>query len=105
MFIIKKTNHFDRWFTKLKDVMAKARIVVLFKKIEKGNLGDHKLIGDGISKFRIDYGPGYRLYYKKKGSVIILLLNDGVKKTQERDIAKAKEIWKEIEVNDENKSK
>ncbi len=105
MFIIEKTNHFDRWFTKLKDIRARARIVVLFKKIEQGNLGDHRPIGGGISEFRIDYGPGYRLYYKKKGSVIILLLNGGVKKTQERDIAKAKQIWKEIEVNDENKSK
>ena len=105
MFIIEKTNHFDKWFKKLKDVRAKAKIAVLFKKIEIGNLGDHKSIGDGLSEFRIAYGPGYRIYYRKKGNIIILLLNGGDKNSQERDIARAKEIWKEIEANNENQSK
>jgi putative addiction module killer protein len=102
MYILEKTNHFDRWFSKLKDIRAKARIAVLLKKVEAGNLGIHRSVGDGISEFKLDYGPGYRLYYKRKGNVIILLINGGTKNSQERDIRRAKEIWNEIEEDHED---
>ena len=61
--------------------------------VEKGNLGDFKSVGNGILEMRIDYGPGYRLYFAKEGDTIVLILVGGEKSTQEQDIVKAKNIW------------
>lgn len=79
---------------KLKDYNAKARINIRIRRIEEGNLGDVKSVGNGISEIRIDYGPGYRLYLTKRGQTIILLLCGGDKTTQEKDIQQAKEMIK-----------
>lgn len=68
---------------------------------ENGNLGDVSSVGDKVFEMRIFYGPGYRLYYTRKGDAIILLINGGDKSTQDRDIKKAKEILKELEANDD----
>lgn len=79
---------------KLKDYNAKARINIRIRRIEEGNLGDVKSVGNGVSEIRIDYGPGYRLYLTKRGQTIILLLCGGDKTTQEKDIQQAKEMIK-----------
>jgi len=104
MFLIEKTDHFDKWFKKLKDIKAKAKIAVLLKKLEAGNLSDHKSVGGGLSEFRLDFGRGYRIYYRQHKRVVIILLIGGDKSTQSADIVKAKSIWKEIKAHYENES-
>ncbi len=81
---------------KLKDVKAKARILIRLKRAESGNLSDHKNIGDGVFEMGIDYGPGYRVYFVKSKSIIIILLSGGDKSSQAKDIIKAKQIASEI---------
>ncbi|WP_414499426.1 type II toxin-antitoxin system RelE/ParE family toxin [Zymobacter sp. IVIA_12111.31 C1] len=93
-----QTSVFKRWFTRLRDRRARARISLRLDRLQADNAGDVKPVGDGISEMRIDYGPGYRVYYQQKGPIVILLLCGGDKSTQSSDIAKAKEIakaWRE----------
>ncbi|MBR7630924.1 type II toxin-antitoxin system RelE/ParE family toxin [Aeromonas popoffii] len=93
-----KTNIFDRWFDTLRDVRAKAKVTARIRRLGLGNPGDVKPIGEGLSEMRIDYGPGYRVYYMTKGPIIIVLLCGGDKGTQARDIEQAKTIaaqWKD----------
>jgi putative addiction module killer protein len=97
VFLIEKTVTFDRWLTRLKDPTAKSRILVQIKKVEAGNLGSSKSLGGGLSELKIDYGPGYRLYYARKGRTIIWLLCGGDKRSQRRDIEKALELLDELE--------
>lgn len=96
MYIIQKTNHFEKWLCKLKDIVAKARILAWLKMVELGNLGDYKSIGNGVSEMKIDYGPGYRLYFTRSRGVVVILLIGGDKTSQARDIRKAKKIASEI---------
>jgi len=97
MLSIKKTKEFDRWLRKLKDLRAKAKILFRIQKIESdGHFGDCKPVGEGISEMRINYAKGYRVYFKEKDEKIILLLIGGDKSTQQKDIAKAKEIWRKL---------
>jgi putative addiction module killer protein len=98
MFLVEKSNHFDKWLTKLKDKVAKARILVRIKKVENGNLGEYRAVGGRVSELKIDYGPGYRLYFTKKGDAIIWLLCGGDKSSQQRDIRRAQEILKDLEI-------
>lgn len=93
MFLVEKTSEFDKWLRRLKDTRAKAKILLRLQRVEAGNLGDVAPVGEGISEMRIHFGPGYRIYFKKHGSRLILLLNAGLKSTQDRDIKKAKQIW------------
>ena len=81
------------WLGALPDRQAKARIVVRVNRMAGGNLGDVKPVGDGVWEARIDYGPGYRLYYAQAGRRLILLLIGGDKRTQQSDIAKAHRYW------------
>ncbi len=81
------------WLGALPDRQAKARIVVRVNRMAGGNLGDVKPVGDGVWEARIDYGPGYRLYYAQAGRRLILLLIGGDKRTQQSDIAKAHGYW------------
>ena len=97
MFLIEKTTTFDRWLTGLRDPAATARILVQIKKVEAGNLGSSKALGGGLSELKIDYGPGYRLYYIRKGRTVIWLLCGGDKRSQRRDIAKARKLLDELE--------
>lgn len=93
-----KTDVFDRWLTGLKDRHARARIEVRIRRLSLGNAGDVKPIGEGLSELRIDYGPGYRVYFMRRGPMIVVLLCGGDKGSQDRDIALAKNIaaqWKE----------
>ncbi|PUE30759.1 addiction module protein [Limnohabitans sp. Jir61] len=81
------------WLGALPDRQAKARIVVRVNRMAGGNLGDVKPVGDGVWEARIDYGPGYRLYYAQAGRRLILLLIGGDKRTQQSDITKAQDYW------------
>ncbi len=98
MIEVRKTEIFDKWFTKLKDRKAKARIQARIDRVEIGNFGDVSPVGEGISELRIFYGPGYRVYYVQKDSVVVILLSGGDKSSQKTDIAKAKEVAKQLEV-------
>ena len=94
MYIIEKTDEFDKWLRKLKDIRAKTKILFRIQRIEQnGNFGDCEPVGEGISELRIHYAKGYRVYLKEYGEKIVLLLNGGDKSTQQKDIAKAKQIW------------
>ena len=95
MNTITRTAEFDLWLKRLKDNTATYKIVMRVKRAERGNFGDNHSVGDGVSEMRIDWGPGYRVYFAQKGSTIYLLLLGGDKRTQSADIAKAKAIWKE----------
>ncbi len=100
MIIIEKTSEFDKWIGKLKDIRAKAKILFRLQKLETDEyFGDCKPVGDGISEMRINYAKGYRVYFKKKGSQIIILLIGGDKSSQKKDIKKAKEIWNRVKNN------
>ena len=77
----------------MKDAKTRARIRVRINRIRLGNFGDCKSVGSGVSEFRIDYGPGYRVYFGRVGEKIVLLLCGGTKKNQEKDIKLAKEYW------------
>jgi putative addiction module killer protein len=93
-----KTDTFGDWFGGLRDMRAKARIDMRLIRLAQGNSGDAQPVGGGISELRIDYGPGYRVYYLRRGPVVVVLLCGGDKGTQTRDIALAKELaaqWKE----------
>ena len=86
------SSTFDRWLRKLKDRRAAARVLVRVQRLAAGNPGDVKPVGGGISELRIDYGPGYRVYYLHEGDRLVLLLCDGDKSSQSADIANAHEI-------------
>lgn len=94
--VIVETNEYLRWYNKLKDSKAKARIDVRLRRIAtQEHFGDCKSVRDSIFELRIDYGPGYRVYYTQRGEEIILLLIGGDKSTQQSDIDKAKKILAE----------
>ncbi len=96
MVEVKKTDEFDGWLKDLKDQKAKAKILVRIQRLEAGNPGQVNSVGDGISEMKIDFGPGYRAYYKQTGQQIILLLCGGDKSTQDKDIKRAKAIAAEL---------
>jgi putative addiction module killer protein len=86
---IRRTSEFDKWLKKLHDSDARARILARIKRLVEGNPGDSRFLGD-ISELRIDYGPGYRVYFKDTGTEIIIILCGGDKTTQQADIARAR---------------
>ncbi|KRE62386.1 type II toxin-antitoxin system RelE/ParE family toxin [Nostocoides sp. Soil756] len=92
MVDVVRSSTFDRWLRKLKDRRAAARVLVRVQRLAAGNPGDVKPVGGGISELRIDYGPGYRVYYLHEGDRLILLLCGGDKSSQSADIANAHEI-------------
>jgi putative addiction module killer protein len=89
MVEIRKTKTFAKWLDGLDDIRARARILVRIERLAAGNPGDVKPVGEGVSELRIDYGPGYRVYYKKKGRSVVILLAGGDKRTQSRNIKTA----------------
>lgn len=95
MFTVRRTGLFDEWLKGLNDRRAAARIVSRIDRFERGNPGQTKDLGEGVSEMKIDYGPGYRVYYCCRGKVVFLLLCGGDKRTQNKDIAEAKRIAKE----------
>ncbi len=95
MIEVRQTEAFIEWLSRLSDSSA-ARIVTRIRRIEIGNFGDAKSVGGGVSELRIDYGSGFRVYFTRRGSTIVILLCAGDKKTQRRDIAKAQQMAKEV---------
>ena len=89
MFEIRKTKTFAKWLDGLRDMRARARVQVRIERLGTGNVGDAKSVGEGVSEMRIDYGPGYRVYFTKRGSEVIVLLAGGDKRTQDADILTA----------------
>lgn len=89
---ILQTSNYSRWFASLRDVRTRARIDVRIRRLSLGNPGDAKSLGGGISELRVDFGPGYRVYFARKGPALILLLAGGDKSRQQADIARAREI-------------
>jgi putative addiction module killer protein len=97
MYIIEKTDQFDKWLRKLKDLRAKAKILFRIQKIENDeHFGDCEPVGNGIRELKIGYAKGYRVYFNESDGKIIILLIGGDKSTQQRDIENAKEILKRI---------
>ena len=96
MIEVRKTDVFSNWFNGLKDRKAKARIQARIDRVEMGNFGDVAPVGEGVSELRIFYRPGYRVYYVQQGEVVVILLSGGNKSTQSADIAKAKELAKQL---------
>lgn len=93
-----QSDVFERWLTELRDANAKVCIRTRIRRLSLGNPGDVKSVGGGISEMRIDYGPGYRVYFTQRGALVILLLCGGDKRTQQQDIKQAKAIaaeWKD----------
>ena len=86
MIEIRKTDVYAKWLDGLRDIRARARILARVERLAAGNPGDVEPVGEGISEMRIDYGPGYRVYYKKHGWELVILLAGGDKRTQARDI-------------------
>lgn len=95
MFDIIQSDIFKAWLRKLRDSTAQDRILVRMRRMSKGNLGDVKAVGEGVSEARIDYGPGYRIYFITHGKTVIVLLCGGDKRSQSRDIQQAKTLAKE----------
>lgn len=96
MYRIEQTTAFAEWFDGLRDVRAQEKIGIRIARIEAGLLGDRKTLGDGISELRIDFGPGYRLYYTIRGQVVVILLCGSAKRDQDRAIRLAKELAKQV---------
>lgn len=96
MIEVRKTDIFAKWIDGLRDSRARARILVRIERLAQGNKGDCKPVGEGISELRIDYGPGYRVYFMKKGRRLFILLAGGDKRTQTKDIILAQELAKNI---------
>jgi len=89
MLTLLLSEEFDQWLLKLRDSRARARIVARIRSASLGNLGDVAPVGEGVWEFRVHYGPGYRLYYTRRGDTVYLLLVGGDKSSQKRDIRKA----------------
>jgi putative addiction module killer protein len=96
MFTVRQTEEFVAWLDGLTDKRAQIRIVARLRRIEAGNLGDWRAVEGAISEIRIDHGPGYRLYFTRIGTVIVVILNAGDKSTQKRDIRRALKMASEI---------
>lgn len=96
MNTIHETELFSDWVDNLRDLKAKMRILARVNRARVGNFGECKALGDGICEMKIDYGPGYRVYYAQDGFNVYLLILGGDKSTQNKDIANAKEIWRTI---------
>lgn len=96
MIEIRQTDAYSRWFNGLRDRQARARINVRIRRLSLGNPGDVKPVGEGVSEMRIDYGPGYRVYFVQSGQTMVVLLAGGDKRTQSGDIENALKLAREL---------
>ena len=97
MFTVRLTSEFEAWLDGLRDKKAQVRIAARLQLADAGNLGDWSSIAGAISEMRVNFGPGYRLYFTRRGRILIVMLNGGDKSTQARDIKRAQQILKELE--------
>jgi putative addiction module killer protein len=93
---VRQTEIFTRWLAKLRDGRARARIQARIDRLELGNPGDTKSVGGGVSEMRIDYGPGYRVYFIRRGEALVILVAGGDKRTQDYDIATAIKLARDL---------
>ena len=89
------TEPYTEWFRKLRDGVAKISVSMRLRRMEMGNFGDCSPVGEGVSELRIQTGPGYRVYFGRRGEFLVILLTGGSKSSQAVDIAKAKSLWTE----------
>jgi putative addiction module killer protein len=93
---IRRTEVYARWLDGLRDVRARARVLVRVERLATGNPGDVRPVGEGVSEMRIDYGPGYRVYFKRQGRTVVVLLAGGDKRTQSNDIDAAQRLGRNL---------
>ena len=86
---------FADWFSRLRDIRAKQKVIARLANVRSGSLGNTRAVGEGVQELKIDYGPGYRVYFGQAGNEIVILLCGGDKRTQDEDIKQAKAFWKE----------
>ncbi len=98
MFTVRQTQEFQDWLDDLKDKKAQLRIVARLRQAEAGNLGDWKPVGNEVSEMRVDFGPGYRLYFTKRQNILVVMLAGGDKSTQARDVKRAQKILQQLEL-------
>lgn len=96
MIEVRQTEIFARWFANLRDGQARARINARIRRLSIGNPGDVRSVGGGVSELRIDYGPGYRVYFVRRGEALVILVSGGDKRTQDYDIAMAIKLAREL---------
>ena len=96
MIEVRQTETFAAWFARLRDREARARVTVRIRRLSLGNPGDVKPVGSGVSELRIDYGPGYRVYFVRRADKLVVLLCGGDKRRQARDIAQAMTLAQEL---------
>ena len=96
MIEVRQTDEYSDWFAKLRDKRARARINARIRRLSLGNPGDVKAVGEGVSELRIDYGPGYRVYFLQRGREVVILLAGGDKRTQQKDIQTALELVRNL---------
>ena len=94
---VNKTDEYREWLDRLRDQAGRARILVRVDRLIHGNPGDHRNLQGGVSELKIDFGPGYRVYYTQRGEQLLLLLIGGDKSSQAKDIAKAQQLAKDFE--------
>ena len=97
MYIVRRTEMFSGWFKRLKDPSTRQRLNVRLRKAMRGNLGDVRRVGPGVFEMREHFGPGWRMYYARRGKVLIIMLGGGDKSTQATDIARAIELADKLE--------
>jgi putative addiction module killer protein len=96
MIEILQTEDYARWFERLKDRQARARILARLRRLSLGNAGEVQPVGEGVSELRIHFGPGYRVYFLQRGESQVILLAGGAKRTQQRDIERARALAREL---------
>ena len=91
---------FEDWLDDLNDKRAVARVLARLARVRQGGMGDCKSVGEGVSELRVDYGPGYRVYFGQKGGTLVVLLCGGDKRAQDRDIRLAKQYWQQYKASE-----
>ena len=96
MLEVRQTSAYSEWFSKLRDRTAKIRIDIRIRRLSLGNAGDVKAVGEGVSELRVDYGPGYRVYFVQKGNLYVVLLAGGDKSSLDQDIRRAQALARDF---------
>lgn len=95
---VRQTETFKNWWNAIPERKTQFRIDARLRRLGLGHLGDSRYVGGGVLELRLDFGPGYRVYFHKRGEMIVFLLAGGTKSTQDRDIVKAKKLLRDLEI-------